>query len=378
MTLTTAKSLKRNQQSAKGGKKEAPKPAAKATVGSPVRTEVLDIESLIIDHDLQQRAGGADERTVREYADDLLDGVKLPPIKAIESDDGGVIVWDGFQRIDAHKKAGLSEISVEIMAGSRDDAMWLSCSANKSHGLRRKPEDKRKAVSNALMLERTQKMSDRQIAEHCGASPSLVGVVRKELVASGEIPEVTERVSSSGRKVDTSKEALEKKTSAGKASAASGKGAAKAKPKVDDRERGDDADAAAEEGVGIETPTLPQSKQAKPAASKVTADVKDGIMLDAADKQVPEELVPVFSMVDGFHKLKRFLDQLAAHTRALAESPAGTFLDPANADILEGVAAEVLAATPYFVREGTELGWEPTHPDKVTYNSDKLPASVEE
>lgn len=386
MTTATNKPLKRsNNLPLKGGKVQKPaskpapagKPAAKTpakkpdlAAASPAKkvTQVHHLDDLIIDAELQQRAGGVDDRTVTEYATDLADGVTLPPICAVVLDDGGVLVWDGFQRIEAHRKAGLEEIAVEQQPGTHDDAMWLSCGANKAHGLRRKPEDKRKAIASALKLERTKNMSDRQIAAHCGGSPTLVGTIRKELVEAGEIADTQTRTTAAGKTIDTTAEARGKKSAAGKASAATRAPQASPAPELGEDDVADDA--AEAESAGIDS-SVGDGTTAATKPAKVTATVRDGILLDAKDQEVPEELHGVFGQVDAFHILKRTLDALAAKFRALCSTDAGNFLDPGSADVLEGLAEEVANATPYVLAENA-LGWEPTHPDKVAFGKEHL------
>lgn len=360
-------------------KSKQKKPAAKKPAAAPVKAAspdkadlvVCKIADLAIDSDLQQRAGGVDKRTVSEYSADLLDGVTLPPIDAVEITEdgdlnGALLVWDGFQRIEAHTEAGLDEIKVSIRKGTYEDAVWLSCAANKGHGLRRRPEDKRKAIASALMLERSRKLSDRQIAEHCGGSPTLVGTVRKELVEAGAIAETTERISKAGKTINTSAEANQKRVAAGKASAAANR------PAKQDDDVVDDADVAAEEGVSTGADSQGTEAQAKAKPSKVTASVNDGVMLDANDAEVPEELHDVFKHVDNFHKIKRYLEQLADNLKTLAKTDAGVFFNPANADLLELIASELLDATPYVVSDENGLGWMPTNPEKIEHNKKLL------
>lgn len=388
MALTQVTSLKRTN-----GKQQTTKPAAKAAASKPAaapaavpveQKQTHQIESLVVDPDLQQRAGGVDEKVVAEYAADLLDGVRLPPIKAVQINEkgdlfGALLVWDGFQRIAASTKAVMSDIEVMVRPGTYEDAVWLSCSANKAHGLRRRPEDKRKAIGSALKLTRTQKMSDRQIAEHCGGSPSLVGMIRKEMVEKGEIEAVTERIGAGGKIINVSKETVAQKSAAGKKSAGARQAAAPAKPgkpapaaSNPDDEPIDDAEVA--ESLGVQAESAPKGKAATaaPKAAAVTAPVTDGIMLDANDASVPEELQDVFKHVDEFHGLKRAIDRMAGMLKALSETDAGVFIDPASIVLLEGIAEEVLAATPYVVNAEMPLGWEPTFADKITHNTEKL------
>ncbi len=101
----------------------------------------------------------------------------MPPITAY-SDDVHVWVTDGNHRIFGKKVNGSTEIECDVQKGSFEDALLASVKANRSHGLRRTNEDKRKAV--LTLLEGWPTWSDRQISDVVGVSPSTVGAVRKK------------------------------------------------------------------------------------------------------------------------------------------------------------------------------------------------------
>lgn len=116
---------------------------------------------------------------VEEYADIIREGGKLPPVLVFYD---GEKYWlaDGFHRVEAHKRAGKDMVRADIRQGTREDAVWESCGANKAHGLRRSKGDVAIAVEMALRLK-GEELSDAQIAEHVGCSRRYVGVIRGRL-----------------------------------------------------------------------------------------------------------------------------------------------------------------------------------------------------
>lgn len=142
--------------------------------------ETLPLDALRLDGGTQPRAE-IDAAAVAEYAEALAAGAELPPLRVV-NDGTSLWLWDGFHRWHAHKAAGLSEARCEVVAGTRDEAVWLATGANRAHGLRRTNADKRRAVEMALACRPD--ASDRVIAEHCGVHHDLVGSVRRQLADS--------------------------------------------------------------------------------------------------------------------------------------------------------------------------------------------------
>lgn len=90
-------------------------------------------------------------------------------------------LWDGFHRLDAHKKAGCTSIRANVKQGTRRDAVLASVGANNNHGLRRTNDDKRRAVITLLNDAEWVKWSDREIAQQCKVSHTFVGKMRQDL-----------------------------------------------------------------------------------------------------------------------------------------------------------------------------------------------------
>lgn len=79
---------------------------------------------------------------------------------------------------------GLATIDANVIDGNLKDAEWLALTANKEHGMRRSNEDKRRVVELALNHPNGAKLSNSQIAEHCGVSHFLVGKIRPSILNS--------------------------------------------------------------------------------------------------------------------------------------------------------------------------------------------------
>ncbi len=154
----------------------------KSTKAGRVRKVMLD--SIEYESENQARVKLNDD-TVAEYADAMERKERLPPIVCYHD---GSTYWlaDGFHRYHAARKRGEKDTEAQVIKGSRDDARWHAAGANTQHGLKRSPEDKRKAVRLALALRPN--LSDRKIAMHCGVSDKTVAALRAK--ASAEIPQI--------------------------------------------------------------------------------------------------------------------------------------------------------------------------------------------
>jgi ribosomal protein S27E len=130
---------------------------------------------------IQSRAE-SDPAVIEEYATMMLDGVEFEPAQGIT--DGKIYIWDGYHRGEAARRMG-KLLAVNTRPGSRDEAEWLALSANQKHGLRRSNADKWRVVMLALKHKEGDKMSDRQIAGHCGVSNTFVGKIRESLSVNG-------------------------------------------------------------------------------------------------------------------------------------------------------------------------------------------------
>ena len=91
-------------------------------------------------------------QTIDEYAEAMRQGEVFPPIVVFQEDE---TYWtaDGWHRVEAAARLGLTTIRGEVRPSGLDDAIDYACGANNKHGLRPTIEDRRKAVRT--QLERT-------------------------------------------------------------------------------------------------------------------------------------------------------------------------------------------------------------------------------
>ena len=147
------------------------------------RIQLLELCDITVDMEIQQRVSGLDGALVNEYAEAIQRGAEFPPGRVfhVEWRTGAqdYFLSRGFHRFFAHQKAGREGIRVEVIKGSRNDAVVDACGANAEHGARRTNEDKRKAV--ATLHSMFPKKSTRAIAEMAKVSHEMVAEYRKQL-----------------------------------------------------------------------------------------------------------------------------------------------------------------------------------------------------
>ena len=149
-----------------------------------------------------RRDGGTQPRAaldwtmIEEFAEAMTEGAKFPPVTVVYD---GTSYWlvDGFHRVAAVERLGWYEIPAEVSQGTLADAQWMSYGVNKTHGLRRTNEDKRRAVEAALAHPKAATMSNYQIAAHCGVSDQTIANYRKSIYQT-LVDEPTERVVTRG------------------------------------------------------------------------------------------------------------------------------------------------------------------------------------
>lgn len=155
-------------------------------VPPPIMSETISIDDLTLDERAQARVS-LDQSVVDEYAEAWQNGASIPNVEAVRVTEGElagkVVVWNGFHRIAAAKKLGVVSIGVDVTTGKLSTAIDLCTSANATHGMRRSNDDKRRAVSMAITLDKqlNRKRSDRQIAQYVGVHNSTVSEIRAEL-----------------------------------------------------------------------------------------------------------------------------------------------------------------------------------------------------
>ena len=154
----------------------------------------IRLANVTVEADIQCRARSLDQHHVEDLAAALAAGAKLPPVVVYKTSDG-LLLSEGFHRIEAYRRAGREFVPAEVREGTREDAKLNAMASNQGHGLKRTNEDKRRAASEVLKLK--PEWSDRRIAEHIGVSHEFIRQMREALSTVDNAP--THRETSDGR-----------------------------------------------------------------------------------------------------------------------------------------------------------------------------------
>lgn len=139
-------------------------------------TEVLQIKKIRTDMGTQLRVY-VPEATVKDYSEKMAAGEKFPPVDVFWDGKSNILA-DGFSRLAAKVKLGLTEIEAKVHQGTFLDALIFAAGANAKHGLQRTVEDKRKTVRTLLEKPEIADKSDRAIAAIANVSDPFVGSIR--------------------------------------------------------------------------------------------------------------------------------------------------------------------------------------------------------
>jgi hypothetical protein len=141
--------------------------------------ELVELDVIICDSRLQPREK-LDEATVQDYTGVMEAGIELPPVTAFRDlASGRTVLADGYHRLEAARRAGLTSIRMEVRSGSMWDALRYALKANSTHGLRRNRGDIAKAIRLAYehrsFLGLPDVPSARLVAELVGVSQTTAG-----------------------------------------------------------------------------------------------------------------------------------------------------------------------------------------------------------
>lgn len=143
--------------------------------------EILPINMLINDKKYQSRVS-EDQSAIDDLAVAYINDEEIPPITVVNVEDDKYIITDGHHRYAGAKKAGIEKISCNVTVGTELDAFKLSLGANNGNkALKRTNEDKRNAVISAIRSNEFKENSNRQLAEICKVSSSLIDKIFLEL-----------------------------------------------------------------------------------------------------------------------------------------------------------------------------------------------------
>jgi hypothetical protein len=92
----------------------------------------VDLSDLIVDQAFQAR-DGADAALVLRYADAMKVGIEFPPITVMRVE-GSLYLADGFHRVAAMWRLGITETEALYSDGDKYQLIWAAASANITHG----------------------------------------------------------------------------------------------------------------------------------------------------------------------------------------------------------------------------------------------------
>jgi hypothetical protein len=141
--------------------------------------------SRIKDGGAQTRVEKTSPDIINEYAEAMLKGDGFPPV-ILYFDGTDYWLGEGYHRVEATRKLERDSILADVRRGTARDAILCGIGSNATHGLRRTPADKRRAVERLLADPEWAQWSDRKIAEAAKVDHKTVAKIRREM--GGEIP----------------------------------------------------------------------------------------------------------------------------------------------------------------------------------------------
>jgi len=96
-----------------------------------------------------QTRDGLSLAVVKEYAELMGSGKKLPPLSVTRNAAGDLFLTDGYHRVAAMRRLKRTMADAEITEGEYIDAVRAALQANVGHGLRRSNADKKNALAMA-------------------------------------------------------------------------------------------------------------------------------------------------------------------------------------------------------------------------------------
>lgn len=151
----------------------------KGLVADRAMLRLLPLAAICKDGNTQHRSAISGDM-ITEYAALMKEGVIFPPIRVWWD---GQQYWlaDGFHRLAAAERSGLTEIMCEVRNGTQSDAQWDSYAANTSHGLRWTVAETQRVIQLALSHPNAGCLSNVELAKHLHLSEHTVRRWRKRV-----------------------------------------------------------------------------------------------------------------------------------------------------------------------------------------------------
>lgn len=163
---------------------------------------LLNLDLITADAGTQSRAA-ISEAVICDYKERMEAGDVFPPLDVFCADGRQFFLVDGFHRYLAAHRIGVKQLHCAVHKGSERDALWFALGANKAHGTRPSPADKKYAIERALAKfpDKTQA----EIAAHVGCSQGYVARVASEFITSNNVSPFKTRKGKDGKNYPASK-----------------------------------------------------------------------------------------------------------------------------------------------------------------------------
>lgn len=167
-------------------------------------SKMIQIKRIVMDKKIQPRVALSQD-TINEYCEAHINGDDFPNIVVFLVNNKYYLA-DGWHRLEAAKKAKITEMTCDVIKGTYRDAIKYSLLANSKHGLNRSHADKRKAVQACIDDPEWSVQSARVIGNMCGVSHTFVNSIYKEKAEQAARDNKGGNVSTSESEDDDNKE----------------------------------------------------------------------------------------------------------------------------------------------------------------------------
>lgn len=150
--------------------------------------KMLKLDEITVDQGLQVRKT-LDEPTVERYTAMIGEGAKFPPLTCgWVHEQGPIYLIDGFHRHAAYSRlpqlSGRAQDCFVKNYDSFEDMFEDALLCNMKHGLTLTEEERRDAI--VKVIQRHPEESQRQLADRCGCSKSVIGKYQNQLATRGQ------------------------------------------------------------------------------------------------------------------------------------------------------------------------------------------------
>lgn len=178
--------------------------AARIERGTQDATVLLPLADITVDEQVQVRVAGLDAETVAAYATIFAEGGEFPPVVVFRDErNGALYLADGFHRVAAARKAGLTEIAAEVRPGGLAGAVEYAEEANLTHGLNLTMRDKRAILERRIARgHEWASWSNVRLAAALGVDEGTIRKWRRAMTSENSEVAPAKRVGADGRVYD--------------------------------------------------------------------------------------------------------------------------------------------------------------------------------